>query len=122
MLRKIWFVGNCRHCGYELSVASDLLHRVSKNVPLLGCYNFETWERILIFFGRNVTHKVSNQKTYYYATSNNLRFCTTWQNGETQKSHFQSNAVLVHCLNLTSCLISLIFLTDDLHSRCCMTP
>jgi len=54
----------------------------------MGCYNFETWERILIFFGRNVTDKVSNQKTYYYATSNKLCFCTTWQNGETQKSHF----------------------------------
>jgi len=23
-----------------------------------------------------------------YATSNNLCFCTTWQNGETRKSHF----------------------------------
>jgi len=29
-------------------------------------------------FGRNVTDRVSNQKTYYYATSNNLCFCTTW--------------------------------------------
>ena len=36
--------------------------------------------------GRNVTGKVSNQKTLYYATSNNLCFCTTWQNGETRKS------------------------------------
>jgi len=32
-------------------------------------------------FGRN--DKVGNQKTLYYATSNNLRFCTTYQNGET---------------------------------------
>jgi len=59
----------------------------------------------LIFFGRNVTDRVSNQKAYYCATSNNLCFCTTWQNGETQKSHFHSNAVSVHCLNSTSCLI-----------------
>jgi len=41
-----------------------------------------------IFFGRNVTDKVGNQKALYYATSNNLYFCTTWQNGETRKSHF----------------------------------
>jgi len=85
-----------------------------KNVPHLGCYNCETWERILIFFGRNVTDKVRNQKTYYYATSNNLHVCATWQNGETRKSHFNSNAVLVDCLNSISCLISLIFLTQRL--------
>ena len=46
-------------------------------------------------FGRNVTDKVSNQKTHYYATSNKLCFCTTWQNGETQKSHFS----LKCCIN-----------------------
>jgi len=40
-----------------------MLHRVSKNVPPLSCYNFDTREGILIFFGRNATHKASNQKT-----------------------------------------------------------
>jgi len=43
-----------------------------KNVPPLACYNYDTHEWILIFFGRNVTDKVGNQKTLYYATSNNL--------------------------------------------------
>jgi len=39
------------------------LHRVSKNVPPMACYNFDTHEQILIFFfGRNVTDKVGNQK------------------------------------------------------------
>jgi len=47
-----------------------------------------TRERIFIFFGTNVADKVSNQKTIYYATSNNLCFCTTWQNGKTRKLHF----------------------------------
>jgi len=42
------------------------------------------------FFGRNVTDKVYNQKMLYCATLNNLCFCTTWQNGETWKSHFHS--------------------------------
>jgi len=42
----------------------------------------------LIFFGKNVTDKVSKQTTLYCATSNNLCFCTTWQNGETRKSAF----------------------------------
>jgi len=35
-----------------------------------------------IFFGRNVTDKVGNQKAIYYAASNNLCFCTTCQNWE----------------------------------------
>ena len=48
------------------------------------------------FFGRNVTDEVGNQKTLYYATSNNLCFCTTWQNGETWKSHISLNWIVLH--------------------------
>jgi len=51
---------------------------LKKNVPPLVCYNFDIREWILIFFGRNVTDKAGNQKVLYYATSNNLFFCTTW--------------------------------------------
>jgi len=41
------------------------------------------------FFGRYVTNKVCNQKTFYCATPNNLCFCTTWQTGKHKKSpHF----------------------------------
>jgi len=75
-----------------------------KNVLPLACYNFDTHELILVFFGRNVTDKVGNQKTLYCATSNNLCFCTTWQNGETRKSHFSLNWTVYaectcgHCL------------------------
>jgi len=72
-----------------------------------------TRERILIFFGRNVTDKVSNQKTLYYATSNNLCFCTTWWNGETRKLHFRSNAVLVHEFNQ---LLDFFNLFDSTHT------
>jgi len=42
--------------------------------------------------------------------------------GKHENCIFHSNAVLVHCLNPTSCLISSIFLTRDSYSRCCMTP
>jgi len=61
------------------------IHHVSKNVQPLACYNFDAHELILIFFGPNVTDKVGIQKTLYYATSNNLCFCTTWQNTDTRK-------------------------------------
>jgi len=46
-----------------------------KNVSPLACYNFDTCERILILFGRKVTDKVSTEKTFYCATSNNFFFC-----------------------------------------------
>ena len=48
-------------------------------------------------FGRNVTDKVGNQKTPYYATANNLCFCTASQNGETRKSHFHSVELCYTC-------------------------
>jgi len=86
------------------------IHRVSKNVPPLACYNSDAHEWIWIFFVRNVTDKVGNQKTLYYATSNNLCFCTTWQNGETLKSHTYSvglcythNAPVCYLLERKSC-------------------
>jgi len=49
-----------------------------KNVPPLAYYNSDICERILIFFGINVTDKVGNRNTLYYAISINLCFCTTW--------------------------------------------
>jgi len=95
-----------------------------KYVPPLVRYNFDIRERILIFFGRNVTDKVSNQKTFYCATSNDLCFCTTWQTGKRKnRIFFYSNAVSMHCQNSTSrSLISSVFLTHDSYSCCCMTP
>jgi len=66
------------------------------------------------FFGRNVTDKKSNQKTLYYATSNNLCFCTTWQNEKTRKSHFHSNAVLVESTAAVGlcCTHNVVFLKE----------
>jgi len=47
-------------------------------------------------FGKNVTDNVGNQKMLYYATSNNLCFCTNWQNGGKRKSHFSLNWTVLH--------------------------
>jgi len=67
-----------------------------KKRPTLACYNFDAHEWILIFFGTNVTDKAGNQKTLYYATSNNFCFCTTWHNAETRKSHISLNWIVLH--------------------------
>jgi len=87
-----------------LKFNKSILHRVSKNATPIARHNFDTHELILIFFGTNVTDEVGNQKALCYATSNNLCFCSTWQNGETRKSHFSLNGLCcthnapVHCL------------------------
>ena len=83
----------------------QVIHRVSKNVLHLACYNFDAREWILIIFGRKVTHKVRNQKTLYYVTSNNLCFCTTWQNAETGKSHISLNWIVLHTMHLCAVLL-----------------
>ena len=77
------------------------------------CYNFDTHEWILIFFNRNVTDKVGNQKTLYYATSNNLCFCTTWQNVETLKSHISLNWIVLHTMHLCAIFLEEIIVTCD---------
>ena len=94
-------VKQTRHCN--ISVHQNRKEKWStlclKNVPPLICYNFDitVCECILIFFSRNVTDNVSNQKTLYSATPNNLCFCTTWQNGEIRKSHFFTQ-MLYQCI------------------------
>jgi len=97
------------HCAYfarnlvimaSYGTGLAIIHRVSKNVQPLACYNFDARERILICLGRNVTDKAGNQKTLYYATSNSLCFCTTWQNGETRKSHISLNWIVLHTMHL----------------------
>ena len=76
-----------------------------KNVPPLACYNFDAHKWILIFFGRNVPDELGNQKTLYYATSNDLCFCTTWQNAETRKSYISLSWIVLH----TQCTCALSF-------------
>ena len=88
-------------CDDEIKLS---IYRVSKNVPPLACCNFDAHEWILIFFGINITDKVSNQKTLYYATWNNSCFCTTRQNGKHENHIFHSiglcytHNALVRCL------------------------
>jgi len=87
-----------------------------KKVPRLACYNFNAREWIWIFFGRNITDKVGNQKTLYYAISNNLCFCTTWQNAETRKSHTSLNCIVLY----TQCTCVLSSWKKKLSSAMCL--
>ena len=66
------------------------------------------------FFGRNVTDKVGNLKTFYYATSSNLCFCTTWQNAETRKSHISLNWIVLR----TQCTCAQSSWKKKCHLRC----
>jgi len=77
---------------------------LNRNVPPLACYNFDAHERILGFFGKNVTSKVDNQKTLYYATLNNLCFCTTWQSGEHENQIFTQMLLVGRTLQQLDCV------------------
>jgi len=55
-------------------------------------------------FGRNVTDKVGNQKTLYYATSNNLCFCTTWKKMGKHENHIFHSIGL--CSKKCTCALS----------------
>ena len=99
-----------------MMTTTTMIYIVSQKVPPLACYNFDAHEWILIFFGRNVTDKVGNQNTLYYATSNNLCFCTTWQNAETWKSHISLNWIVLH----TQCTCALFSWKKKLFSVMCL--
>jgi len=66
------------------------IHRVSKNVPPLTCYNLDLGLHgsITIIFGKNVTEKVGNQNALYLPTSPNLCLCTTWENRKPENCVF----------------------------------
>jgi len=99
------------------------MHYVSKNIPPSVCYNFDIHERILIFFGRNVTDKVRNQKMLYCATSNNLCFCTTWQNEKRKLQFFSLKCCISALPEFNQSLLDFLsFLTHDSYSCWCMTP
>jgi len=103
-------------CGCLYGKQSCIYTVSQKNVQSLACYNFDAHEWILIFFGRNVTNKVGNQKVLYYATSNNLCCCTTWQNAETRKSHISLNWIVLH----TQCTCGLSSWKKKLLSVMCL--
>jgi len=94
-----------------------------KNVPPLVRCNLDTREHILIFFGKNVTHKLSNQKHFTMPPQIMCASALPHKTGNTKIAFFHSNAVLVHCQNSTSrSLISSVFLTHDSYSCCAVTP
>jgi len=92
-----------------------------KNVPPLVCYNFDTRERILIFFGTCVSNKVSNQKTLYLPPQTTCASALPGKMGNT-KIAFSLKCCIsaVPEINQSLYMISSILLTHDSCSHCCM--
>jgi len=59
LLMKVY--GRDRNVKVKMCGCVEVIHCASKNVAPMACYNFDTHQQILIFFGRNVTDKVGNQ-------------------------------------------------------------
>jgi len=86
-----------------------VLHRVSKNVPPLACYNFNVRERILIFFGRSVTDKASNQKTPQITSASAL----PGKRGKHRNCIFHSNVCISAFPDLNQSLLDFFNLFDS---------
>jgi len=80
---------NFVRCWMLLNAAAELFVYdtaiCQQYTPCLKTFGFlQLWHAGTDF---DVNDKVSNQKTLYYAISNNNCFCTTWQNEETWRLH-----------------------------------
>jgi len=116
------FVGKLATTLGSLQLCPEIIHLVSKNVPPLAFYNFDICERIMMFLTDVLPIKQAMKR--HFTMPHQVTYSSALA-GKTEKRKsctFRSNAVLVHCLNSTSCLISSIFLTHDSYSCCCMTP
>jgi len=69
-------------------------------------------EYILMFFWQKCYQKI-NTKTLYYSISNNLCFCTIWQNGKTRKLHFSLQCCISALPEFNQHLDFSVFLTHD---------
>jgi len=94
---------------------AHLMYTVSQKTSHLWFANFDTREYILIFFGRNITDKVSNQNMLYCATSNNVCLCScaTWQNGETRKYFFSLKCFISALPEFNQSLLDFFSLLDS---------
>ena len=61
----------------------------------MACYNFDTHEQILIFFGRNVISNVGNQKCFYMPPQITCASALRGKMGKHENHIFHSNAVSV---------------------------
>ena len=87
-----------------------------KNVPPLACYNFDAHEWILIFFGRNVTDKVGNQKTLYMPPQITCASALPVKTGKRENHIFSLSWVVLH----TQCTCALSSGKNKLSSVMCL--
>ena len=114
-----WWYRLCHAPSYHTHFRRLLnIHRVSKTSNVWLAITMTHVDGFWYFWHKYYWYKVSNQKPLYYATSNNLCFCTTWQNGKTRKLH-----LFTQMPELNQSLLDFFkLLTHDSYSRCCMTP
>ena len=79
------------------SPSRGYVHCVSKNDTDVAYYNYDIHQRILIIFGRYVTKKIGNSKLFYFSTSPNLCFYTTWWNRKPRNCIFLLKCCILFC-------------------------
>jgi len=112
------------HVGPDLQIHNIVdtdIHRVSKNVPRLVCYNFDTLERIWYFLAEMLPIKYAIKSCFLPPQIS----CAFAPHGKTRK---HKNLILTQMLyygsarNNYSLLDFFSYLTHDSYSHCCITP
>ena len=82
----------------------------------MACYNIDTYEQILIFFGRNVTDKVGNQKCFDMLPQTTCASALPGKRGKHENHIFHSNAVSVESAAAVRlcCMQCAVFLKEKL--------
>jgi len=68
------------HCVYSVQSLKCIYTVSQKRPTFTTCYNFYIHSSIATIFGINVAEKVGNQNLFYFPTTPNECFCTTWGN------------------------------------------
>jgi len=76
-----------------------------KKRPTLACYNFDTHERILIFFGRNVTGSVGNQTHFTMPPQIACAFALPSKTGNTKSAFFTHMLYYLRALQQLDCVV-----------------
>jgi len=92
---------------------TTLLHHVSKKVLPSACYKLDTHEWILIFFGRNVTDKVGNDKMLYYVTQVTCASSLPGKMGKCENHIFTQLDCVKHTMHLCAFFLKEIVVICD---------
>ena len=102
---KPQFWGVIRRFPAKLVKSKNMHTPCLKKRPTLACYNFDTHERILILFGRNVTGSVGNQTHFTMPPQIACAFALPSKTGNTKSAFFTHMLYYLRALQQLDCVV-----------------